>query len=26
MSEQENNLNCGFKLEVIITYHLWFIA
>ena len=22
---QRNNLSCGFKLELIITYYLWFV-
>ena len=25
ISRQRNNLSYGFKLELIITYHLWFI-
>ena len=25
IGRQRNNLSCGFKLELIITYHLWFI-
>ena len=25
IGKQRNNLSYGFKLELIITYHLWFI-
>ena len=25
-SEQKNNLSCRFRLELITTYHLWFIV
>ena len=26
MSEQKTNLSCEFKLELITTYHMWFVV
>ena len=26
MSRQKRNLSCGFKLEPVTTYHMWFVV